>query len=288
MLTRSSIGQLNAVSNVQERRLAPLDFWPPILKWYSTLFLTILYLGTALAIVALWLAAGTNGQYYLSSENVRMVSRYFPSALGTLNVILFRQVVREYIRMKPFIAMADQGERDSSGQIPSKSVSGAFFPWQDIRVSRGLMTVISILCQIMVGFVVSLKVALFASGPAQVKESGDQEVAGWTLTLRFWPAFFLIIGHLIMAFYVLWIAHLHRGKSTGLRWDPVTIADYCALFSQCKVSEYFAVLELLHNRKAMNVLSDEHRFRLGYWEEITPGSRGRLVYGIGATWTSGE
>ncbi|OAG38520.1 hypothetical protein AYO21_07342 [Fonsecaea monophora] len=281
---------LTAVSDVSRRNLAKLEFWPPILKWYSTVFLTVLYLGTAGGIVALWFAAGTNGEYHLSSENVRMISRYFPSALGTLNVILFRHLVREYIRMKPFVAMADQGEIESSGKEPSKSVSGAFFPWQDISITRGLTSVISLLCQLMVGFIVSLKVALFASGPATVENDGEQATAAWTLMLRAWPAFFLIIGHIVMTAYVLWVAHLNRGKSTGLRWDPVTIADYCALFAHCDVTEYFSALELLHNRKAKQVLSANHRFRLGYWTKTIAGSPGAdsLVYGIGPTWNAAE
>ncbi|OAP65115.1 hypothetical protein AYL99_01087 [Fonsecaea erecta] len=278
-----------AVTDIGRRQLAPLDFWPAILKWYSTVFLTVLYIGTAGAIVALWLAAGTNGQYHLSSENVRMISRYFPSALGTLNVILFRQLVREYIRMKPFVAMADQGET-RFGQEPSKSVSGAFFPWQDISITRGLTSIISLLCQLMVGFIVSLKVALLASGPATVEHSGEDATASWTLTLRVWPAIFLIIGHVIMAAYVIWVAYLNRGKSTGLRWDPVTIADYTALFAQCNVAEYFSALELLHDRKAKKVLSTHHLFRLGYWRKNVTGmpGRSRLVYGIGTTWSAAD
>lgn len=220
-----------------------------------------------------------------------MISRYFPSALGTFNVILFRQVVREYIRMKPFVAMADQEDHDTPGRQSGKCVSGAFFPWQDITVSRGLTTILSLICQIIVSFVVSLKVALLASGPAEIEDSGNKQQAGWTLTLRVWPAFFLIIGHIIMAFYVLLIAHINRKKSTGLRWDPVTIADYCALFALDRVPEYFSVLELLHNRKARKVLSNGVTFRLGYWDKRvsqppSEASTGSLVYGIGATWTA--
>ncbi|EXJ68560.1 uncharacterized protein A1O5_08354 [Cladophialophora psammophila CBS 110553] len=183
--------------------------------------------------------------------------------------------------------MADQGEQASSGQDANKSVSGAFFPWQDISVTRGTTPIISLLCQLMVGFIVSLKVALLASGPA-IKQIGEQEIqtTGWTLTLRVWPALFLIIGHIIMTGYVLWVAYLNRRKSTGLRWDPVTIADYCALFAHCDVAEYFSSLELLHNRNAKQVLSKNHRFRLGYWEKPIPGPPERfvLVYGIGTTW----
>jgi hypothetical protein len=272
--------RFTAFSDTSNAHVAKLNFWPPILKWYSTLFLTALYLGTAIAIVALWLAAGTNGQYHLSSENVRMISRYFPSALGTLNVILFRHLVREFIRMKPFVAMADQPGKPSPGQRPSKSVSGAFFPWQDFSVTRGLTSTVSLLCQFMVGFIVSLKVALLASGPAQ--DGG----AGWTLTIRVWPAFFLVIGHVVMSAYVLWVAYLNAGKSTGLRWDPITIADYCALFAECNVAAYFSTLELLHNRTAKHVLSTNHLFRLGYWKKEVPGSPESIVYGIGTTYSA--
>jgi hypothetical protein len=272
--------KFTAFSDTSNAHVAKLNFWPPILKWYSTLFLTALYLGTAIAIVALWLAAGTNGQYHLSSENVRMISRYFPSALGTLNVILFRHLVREFIRMKPFVAMADQPGKPSPGQRPSKSVSGAFFPWQDFSVTRGLTSTVSLLCQFMVGFIVSLKVALLASGPA--RDGG----AGWTLTIRVWPAFFLVIGHVVMSAYVLWVAYLNAGKSTGLRWDPITIADYCALFAECNVAAYFSTLELLHNRTAKHVLSTNHLFRLGYWKKEVPGSPESIVYGIGTTYSA--
>jgi hypothetical protein len=244
----------------------------------------VLYLGTAGAIVALWLAADTGDQYRLSSENVRMISRYFPSALGTCNVLLFRQLVREYIRMKPFIHMSDEGGEASPGEKSTRSVAGAFYPWQDITVSRGFTTILSLFCQLMVGFIVSFKVALLASGPAT---PGNGQIASWTLTVRVWPALFLIFAHVVMALYVLWIALLLRGKSTGLRWDPVTIADYCSLFSQCNVARYFSVLELLHNLKARTVLPTKQVFRLGYWVQSRPGSRPRLVYGIGATWTTG-
>ena len=289
MLVKPTRDRLNpypvftAIHDFDEKRFAKLDFWPPILKWYSTLFLVFLYLGTAGGIAALWLAAGTNGKYHLSSENVRMVSRYFPSGLGTLNVLLFRHLVREFIRMKPFVAMADQPGEPSPGEKPKKSVSGAFFPWQDFSVTRGLTSTISLLCQFMVGFIVSLKVALLASGPAQ---NGG---TGWTLTLRLWPALFLIFGHITMAMYVLWVAYLNHGKSTGLRWDPVTIADYCSLFAQCNVAEYFSALELLHNRTAKHVLSTNHSFRLGYWrKKSAPGTSESIVYGIGITyWGTG-
>lgn len=63
-----------------------------------------LYLGTALGIGMLyWSCLKAGGQFQVSSENVHMIARYFPSILGTANVILFRQTVREFIRMTPYV-----------------------------------------------------------------------------------------------------------------------------------------------------------------------------------------
>jgi hypothetical protein len=88
-----------------------------------------------------------------------------------------------------------------------------------------------------------------------------------------------------MAGFVLFVAWDFRDKSTGLRWDPVTIADYCALFAHCNVAEYFAPLEMEHNKSAQAVMADDQHFRLGYWHGKLRGSNEtKLVYGIGTTW----
>jgi hypothetical protein len=40
--------------------------------------------------IMLW-RAGTSQQFYISSENVHMIARYFPSIVGTATVLLFQQ-----------------------------------------------------------------------------------------------------------------------------------------------------------------------------------------------------
>ena len=125
--------------------------------------------------------------------------------------------------MTPYVNMADQSGQANRGEIASRSVSGAFFPWQDLTVTKDFTSLVSLVCQILASFIVSLKVALFAT-----LKTGDAHGSHWTLTVRFYPAMFLIAGHVMMALYTLFVAWRLKGKSTGLRWDPVSIADYAA------------------------------------------------------------
>jgi hypothetical protein len=241
----------------------------------STLLLTALYLAVAAGVGVLWWRAGVDHQFHISSENVHMIARYFPAIVGTVTVLLFQQTVREFLRIKPFIAMADQKGKPTPGSIPWKSVSGGFFPWQDIFVTPGFTSFLSLTMQFLVSFVVSLKVALLAT---QIHNDA------WTLTVRTIPAAALVGGYVSMACYNIFITMKLAGKSTGLKWDPVSIADFVALFSKCNAKEYFEPLELRHNVKAKHVMSDEQWFRLGYWDKRKTRDENEtpeIVYGIG-------
>jgi hypothetical protein len=80
---------------------------------------------------------------------------------------------------------------------------------------------------------------------------------------------------------------LYKGKSTGLRWDPTSVADYVALFAKCNAMKYFELLELRHERSAKDLISPDQRFRLGYWNKETRDREDptrtikEKVYGIG-------
>ena len=173
------------------------------------------------------------------------------------------------------------------GAVAYKSVGGAWFPWQSVMITPGFMSFFALFCQVFASFIVSLKTALFAS--TQVIHMVDgKSVAVWILTPRFWPSFFLVLGHLLMISFTLLTAFLLRGKSTGLKWDPVSIADYVALFrifSRCSALPSFAGLELEHDAPPKKAMDSTTLFRLGYWEKkISPSAGGvstERLYGIG-------
>src|SRR5436305_9679892 len=164
--------------------------------------------------------------------------------------------------MRPYIAMSDQKGMLTPGAEPWRSVSGGFFPWQDVFVTPGFASWFSLFCQFIASFVVSLKVALLAT--TLQPKTLDRD-AHWILTMRTYPAIALIGGYLMMAAYTAFIGFKLAGTTTGLKWDPVTIADFIALFAKCNALKYFEPLELRHETTAKQAMSMNARFRLGYW-----------------------
>ena len=263
-----------------------LTFWPTILQWPSITCLLLLYTGIATAIgVLMWKSLqNPTHNFRLSSENVHMISRYFPSIVGTVSVLFFRQTVREALRMVPFVKMADQHGLLKTGSEPWEGVGGAWFPWQSFTTTpKSPISWFSLICQFSASYIVSLKVALFASTPP--KYDTDTKEPYWVLTVRVYPAAVLILGYIMMFIYTLYIAYHFRGKSTGLKWDPVSIADYAALFAHCNALEYFAPLELRHDMRPKHVMVPNRCFRLGYWTRVSNkpehANNDNVVYGIG-------
>lgn len=282
-------GTVSLTSKVIDRQVAldhpdlnDLIWWPTILQWGAVVFLVLLYTATATAIgVLMWKSIeDPNHNFRLSSENVHMISRYFPSIVGTVTVLLFRQTVREALRMVPFISMADQNGEETTGSRPWKGVGGAWFPWQSFTTTpKSFISLFSLLCQFVASFIVSFKVALFASTE---HIDTDTNEAYWILTVRLYPAVVLIAGYILMIVYTLYIFWHFYGLSTGLKWDPVSIADYASLFAHCNALQYFAPLELRHNLRPKHVMVPNRRFRLGYWTRVRDNPREEdLVYGIG-------
>ncbi|KAF8847247.1 hypothetical protein BDZ45DRAFT_347841 [Acephala macrosclerotiorum] len=262
--------------------LDDLTWWPTILQWRAVVFLVLLYTATATAIgVLMWKSIeNPNQNFQLSSENLHMISRYFPSIVGTVTVLLFRQTVREALRMVPFTSMADQNGQQTTGSRPWKGVGGAWFPWQSFTTTpKSFISLFSLLCQCVTSFIVSLKVALFASAE---HIDTDTNEAYWILTVRFYPVVMLIAGYILMIVYTIYIFWHFYGLSTGLKWDPVSIADYASLFANCNALQYFAPLELRHDLRPKYVMVPNRRFRLGYWTRVRDNPMEEdLVYGIG-------
>jgi hypothetical protein len=262
--------------------LDDLNYWPTILQWKAVTFLVLLYTATATAIgVLIWKSfQDPTHNFRLSSENVHMISRYFPSIVGTVTVLFFRQTVREALRMVPFVSMADQNGMQNRGSEPWKDVGGAWFPWQSFTTTpRSFISFFSLVCQLVGSCIVSLKVALFASTEYVDHDTNEPY---WILTIRVYPAAVLVLGHIMMIAYTLYLTWRFRGKSTGLKWDPVSIADYASLFAHCNALPYFAPLELRHDLRPKHVMVPDQRFRLGYWTRVRDNPKQTdVVYGIG-------
>ena len=184
--------------------------------------------------MALLRTAGSDSLFIVSSENVHLVARYGPSLTATITSLLFRQTVRDITRMRPYFHMADHHGR--RGQAFSKqSVGGSYFPFQDITLvplSFRWFCLWSV--NIIVTTLVSAKSVLLGT---------VQDGMQWKVSVRPVAAVFLIVGYSLMAFVNIAVTLTWWGRSTGLKWDPVSLADYAALFARSNCLDCFDKLQ---------------------------------------------
>ena len=120
--------------------------------------------------------------------------------------------------------------------------------------------------------------------------STSATATGWTVTVSPAATKSLIVIYIGNSCLLLALLLFLWNRTTGLKWDPTTIADQLALFYKSNVLSDFAELELegLHPIKVVQAIKDisvapnvklkGNSFRLGYWEH---GATKKLLYGIG-------
>ena len=184
--------------------------------------------------------------------------------------------------MSPYVAMADQQPEKpravSKGATAKQSVTGAFFPWQIFGLTPySSLWIVSYFTQLVASLVVSIKVSLLATEP---------HGCDWLLTVRMGPAKALIAAYGLMAIYTLLFTAWFWNKSTGLRWDPISLVDDVALFAKGDCLEYFEEFELQHGSSATLKKPPPSQFRIGYWEvRRSKSDQTNIVYAVGSTET---
>lgn len=92
-----------------------------------------------------------------------------------------------------------------------------------------------------------------------------------------WVLIPLIVIYGLVALLILAVMWTLRGqKSTGLRWDPVSIADHLMLFRHSNVLNYFEGTDLAEKDSIFEALKPL-RLRLGYWKR----ENGDIWHGVG-------
>jgi len=265
-----------------------LSFRPTLLQTKWTITLAILYLAIAAAIYGLLRASEPDYLFTVSNENVHLIARYGPGLTATVTVLLFRQTVRDAIRMKPFFEMADQKATMTQGANPWKSVAGAYFPFTaPLLTPSSFIYLFLFFVQVVVSFLVAFKSILLGT---------EQSGSIWKVTIRTSAAVYLIAGYGLMALVNFVIIIWAWSRSSGLRWDPVSLADYFALFARCNALNSFDKLEqdwgigkfvLKNKHGAARLISSQTTscFRIGYWVSRTRTQaqdlKSEIVYGIG-------
>jgi Protein of unknown function (DUF3433) len=93
----------------------------------------------------------------------------------------------------------------------------------------------------------------------------------WEATVAAWALYALIVFYIILIAGLIALIYCFReNPTTGLRWDPVSIADHLVLFHHSNFLAEFEGTETA-SRDRMYERFRHGRFRLGYWSR---GSKG--------------
>lgn len=247
----------------------PLDWRPDILKPAGTISLMILFLIIGAGLVILVYFAGADDQFNLRNDYLRLTARYIPSIIGVITMILFRSFISELLRMLPYMAMADQKDL-TKGASAGQSIARVYFPWQPMRTHNGPLVVFANLTRNYSSFLVAFKVALLST-----RNEGNNK---YSLVVRPPIAWLLVGGYFLMSLFTLVVTVRLWSVKSGLKWDPVSIADRMALFRHSNID--FEELERKPDGLAAKSKTLEGRYRLGCWSIECSDCKPRFCYGI--------
>lgn len=218
--------------------------------------------------------ADSHKQFHPASTNMRLVVRYVPTIVGTLTTVLWHSMRDTFCRIQPYISMSNNPRK--MGSRGTKTIGSLFIPglyWgkRQKRLHprhqdwlRWAMFWVSFVTIQITGY----KSALFS---ASTTPDGK-----WVITVHSSMAFLLIGLYLVVITLTIMTLVKMTTNKTGLKWDPVTIADQLAFFHGSNALTEFRALEQYHRERAFDLLA-ERSFRLGYWRR----SNNTIWYGIG-------
>jgi len=228
----------------------------------------VLFAGLTFNTIILGILVGLN---FVTTASFESQWGYFtiqilPPICGTITASFWRGVTLNLSRVTPFMLCAQQ--RPSFAQ---RTILMGYSPAPagpiDCLLSRNVSLSISGALLILSGTILGLKSALLNTVSWQTY---------WQANVTLWALYPLIAIYAAMNLLTLLLIWDMWGKCTGLRWDPICIADHLALLKYANFLDDFEGTDLSTRDSMIKELGGQ-RYRLGYWNR---GSKGTW-YGFG-------
>lgn len=265
-----------------------LDFKPIQLRtWFLVLTLGF-FLSCIIAIISviLW-ARAEQGFIHIHRSQAMLAFRYVPVVLASISTIWFRAVFAAYGRMHPYIVMSSTYASKSKAERKDgvikqirPSPDQIFVPsgWhfsQLILTGRWLLCVCGLTLFTAVELLIPLKAILVQITPGN---------GGWTIAISPKMGYTIISIYGMLSLSTLAILIKFYKRATGLKWDPVSIADQLALVQGSTFGRLFIGLETAGDPSYPQTLKKRGQLlgspRLGYWRRQ---SDARIWHGIALT-----
>lgn len=256
----------------------PLEFVPGILRptWLGLYLSLCLLMLTGLLFCAIW-SPGHDGfwDYDMFGGGRYFVFQYLPTMLGMILLLWLFQIQKAVQRISPFMALASESPRArTEGVFLSIYPSHFLLPnLQHFRAGQPILGVCSIVFWLFL-FTIPLLASTFNVrffGPPFVGQWRWVAVQGviWTVIVLY----ILLIIALILVFVSL------RRKTTGLKWDPRSLADIIALLERSNVMTAYNGSETFASTQEFRDRLQQRSDRLGYWH--TSKRPQDIFYGLG-------
>ncbi|KAF8860283.1 hypothetical protein BDZ45DRAFT_316576 [Acephala macrosclerotiorum] len=212
------------------------------------------------------------GGYHITSTSHHLAFRYVPPAIGTLTTVWWRTIISTLARMTPYMTMAgDYGNARNPHrlqQLLQNAYAHAVFEPIDltsVAARNDWLLFISLIVQFVIMIMIVPLKAVF------IQIVADEP--GWTVVVVPGVGYALIAIYSTLILVIIAIIASHWGRETGLKWDPVSLADQLSLVQGSNVLYIFQGVEFALSKACTKELKRRSPFygvvRLGYWKHKT-------------------
>ena len=253
--------------------LPKLNFKPIILREWTLISIAIFYLGLVAALGVVYYYENSARIFHVRATASRFTIRFLPSLIGTLSTLIYQSVVVNFARITPYIIMARPIHSEDICATARQTLLAEYFPIRNItKVFQnrhfGLLILMSVQI-LLIPFITPTKSTLIQKKPS------DLNPDLWTISISGGSAKYLLFSYSILFFLIIGLLVYLWDRRTGLKWDPVSLADHLTLLQGSDILEDFSGLEYRqqpHGHRLFNPKDkfsgvETERYRLGYWRQ---------------------
>lgn len=259
-----------------------LDFKPALLRSWTLLVAVAFFLCCIAMTMFVYVKGNVNGgRFHVTTMLHYLALRYGPTILGTITALYWRGMTSTLGRMTPYIALADPTPlHDGRGvlrKIGNRYANNTYMMHFNAMYTDGHYI---LLACVAFRWVIDLILVPVKASFLQISSDGT----GWTVTPEPHCVWFLICLYAGLCISAVYLLRYLWDRPTGVRWDPVSLADQLALLQQSNIMSIMSLcrgVELECACCCREFLKRKlHAFgelRLGYWKHKKTG---KIWHGI--------
>ena len=207
--------------------------------------------------------------------------RYAPVVIGSVTSIWWRTMFTTYSRMSPYLSMSAHPNKGNEGEAHrqrTRRILHAYYA--DAMFEPNILDIPTLISNgqwlLIVCTFVSLTITFYLMPLKATFIQVTPDRSGWDIAVSNKIGYTLISMYAMLSTVTLLIMVRLYGRDTGLKWDPVALADQLALVQGSNFASLFAGLETCSYPDYLQRLRERApkvgSLRLGYWKHRQNGT----------------